>query len=57
MVVVGFSFISITESPGIHYVPPSDREFGVSAIVSPYDPIHGKMRYSGSVARLALLAA
>ena len=47
MVVVGSSFISITESPGIHYVPPSDREFDVSAITAPYDPIHGKMLYSG----------
>jgi hypothetical protein len=47
MVVVGSSFISITESPGIHDVPPPHREFDVSAIIAPYDPIHGKMRYSG----------
>jgi hypothetical protein len=57
MVVVAFSFISITESPGVPYTSPPDREFGVSAILSPYDPIHGKMRYSGSVGCLSLLVA
>jgi hypothetical protein len=47
MVVVGFSFISITDSPGIHDASSPHRESGVSAILAPYDPIHGKMRYSG----------
>jgi hypothetical protein len=45
MVVVGCGFISITESPGVHDASPPDREVGVSAILAPYDPIHGKMLY------------